>query len=172
MIRKSIKVVGALIALGAVGCSTTTTSKPAGVASAGCSQLGNASEAAAPQLNQVYASREVQEQVFQARALQPTRTSGAELYLHATPGTTSEYLERVFTCHAAEGQAVGSNDPFHPSAGYVSSVNVRKAGAGFAVRVTGNDSATAKEIWRRADALAGGSVEVEQVAGRSAQNAL
>lgn len=157
----------------AVGCSSAPT-KPAGHASAGCAQLGNATQLAAPQMNQVYAAREVQLDTsttypgghFEARAIQIKRTDGADLYVHATPGTTKEYLERTFTCHAAEGQALSNNDPFHPSKGHVASVDVRKAGAGFAVRVLGSDAASSKEIWRRAEAMTGGetSVDVEQVA--------
>jgi hypothetical protein len=154
------------VAFAALGCSTTSTSGPAQVASSGCGQLGNTSQIAATQIDQVYATREVQEERSQARAIQTRQTVGADLYVHATPGTTGEYLERVLTCHAAAGQAVSSNDPFHPSVGHVAAVNVRKAGTGFAVRVQGSDTASAKEIWRRAEALTDGRgrVEVEQLA--------
>ncbi len=189
MITQGFKIAGQMLMAGAavlaLGCSSTP-SKPAGYASAGCAQLGDATQAAAPQMNQVYASREVRDQsvygdaydhVIQkdltASTAQTQRVMGADLYMHASPGVTAEYVQRALTCHAASGQPLSNNDPFHPAEGHVASVDVRNAGSGFAVRVLGSDAAAGKDIWRRAEAMTGGGadVNVEQVAEATTSSA-
>lgn len=163
--RKKLLVLG-FSAIAAAGCASDQ-KQPASVASAGCQQLGDVNAVVAEQLQggQVYGAREVRERVFLARALQPERTVGADLYVLATPNTTPQYLERALTCHAAQGRALSSNDPFHPSDGYVTDVSVRPVSNGFAIRVRGSNQDAAKEIWQRAQRFADpGSVTVEQVA--------
>jgi hypothetical protein len=92
-------------------------------------------------------------------------TVGADLYVHATPSTSEEYLERILVCHTAYGQPAHPNDPFHPVAGSVQAVSVRSSGSAYAVRLVGTDSSSSREILRRARALSTpGSVSVEQVA--------
>jgi hypothetical protein len=169
--RNTLLVLG-FSAFAAAGCASDQ-KQPAGVASAGCQQLGNVNEIVASQLQpgQVIGAREVREQIFLARALQPERTVGADLYVLATPNSSPQYLERTLTCHAAQGQALGANDPFHPSEGYVTDVSVRPVSNGYAVRVRGSNPEAAKEIWQRAQRFADpGAVTVEQVA-ENASNA-
>lgn len=161
-----------LAAFVAAGCASTP-KQPANVASAGCDQLGDVNAAVASYLQpgKIYGAREVRERVFLARALQPKRTVGADLYVLATPDTTAEYLERTFTCHAARGQALGANDPFHPERGYVSEVKVRPVRNGYAIRVRGSDEEAAREIWERAQRFTDpGSVTVEQIAATSSDD--
>lgn len=142
--------------------------KPSVAASAGCAQLGDVRQAAtalyAP--GNLYAAKPVRKKIFNARAIQPERTMGADLYLHAQQGVTPEYVERVLSCHAASGTAAHPNDPLHPESGRIAELSVRSAGPSLAVRVIGDSPATGKEIYQRAEAMtsSSGSVSVEQVA--------
>lgn len=152
--------------LATLGCASTQ-AQPVAMAAAACSQL-DAAEITTRHLEpgQLHAAREVRQRQFLARALQPVRTAGADLYVHATPETSAEYLQRAFSCHASHGQALSHDDPFHPSAGKVTRVEVRSAGTGYAVRILGDDTRTGQEIWQRASALVEppNQVTVEQLA--------
>lgn len=149
-------------------CSSASTPPPQLASNAACSQLDDSAQATqafyAP--GQVYAARKIQKKQFIARAIQPRRTMGAELYMHAPAGLTQEYLERTLVCHAAHGRAAHPNDPMHPTSGAVADVSVRPSGSGgFAIKVLGDTPRTGKEIWQRSRAFTAPStsVTVEQV---------
>lgn len=170
--RYQLIVLGLSSVVMGVGCAAAQT-QPVNVAAAGCNQIDNPSAVAATYLksDQLYGAQEVRERVFLARAIQPKRTVGADLYVHATPNVSGEYLERVLTCHAAQGQGIDGNDPFHPTSGHVASIEVRPVSSGYAVRVLGSDHHTSKEIWQRAKTLtAPGTVTIEQVAATSSDS--
>jgi hypothetical protein len=160
-----ILALGAMVALTA--CSTSSTPHPRLAATAACSQLPD-TRAAVQNLYQpgrLYAAKPIREKQFLARALQPERTVGAEMSLHAEEGMTRQYVERVLRCHAANGTAVHPNDPLHPSTGRVTQLDVRSAGDSLAVRVVGDSPRAGREIWQRARSLAesGTHVTVEQI---------
>lgn len=114
----------------------------------------------------VYSAKQAKEDMFIGRASVPVRVTGADLYVHAQPGFDETYAERVLRCHAATRQAAHPNDPLVPEAGRVTDVTVRSAGDALVVRVVGENSATAEEIWQRARAfVSSGSVSVQQIAG-------
>jgi hypothetical protein len=159
---KLLLMAGALGAL-AISCASTQMSGQEIAAGAGCRSLGDTSQTVATVLSP--------ESVYAADRLQPTRAvsvtgtqPGSVLYVHAAPGTSREYLERVLSCHAAYGRAVGANDPFHPQSGAVKEVEVDSSGAGYAVRVVGDDARTDDEIWHRARDLSYSTVQAEQIA--------
>jgi hypothetical protein len=83
---------------------------------------------------------------------QPTKV-GAELYVHATPGMTAEYLQRELECYTANGRSGHDNDPFHPATGSVTSVAVASAGDSYRVRIVGSDDDAVADISKRARAL-------------------
>lgn len=151
------------------GCASAQTPQ-AEVASNGCEQLGNVSEKAGDYLSpgRVAAVSPVRETEFRARALQPKRTVGADLYVHAEQGVTAEYVERVLSCHASSGTALHANDPLHPASGEVA-VSVRSSKGGFAVRAVGSTAEAGREIWERAESFTKSpGVVVEQIASTSA----
>jgi hypothetical protein len=151
----------ATTALTALGCSSNPGPQPLG-ASAGCQQLGDPSAATASILSpaSVYGARKAEPTQFTSRGV----SRGTDLYIHATPGSSSEYLERTLICHAVYGRPLHQSDPLHPSSGPVANVEVRSIGAGYAVRVSGFDYDTNEEIWQRATNLAPTTTGVEQVA--------
>jgi hypothetical protein len=153
-----------------VGCSMAE-QRPAHVATAGCAQLaaGHADNAFYKP-GQVYAARPVKQRQVIARAHQPERTMGAELYMHAQPGLTKEYLQRSLSCHAAAGRPTHPNDPLHPTAGALKSLTVRSEGENFVVKAMGDSPAAGKEIWQRARSFTAPSSEVtaEQLASVAA----
>lgn len=81
---------------------------------------------------------------------------GATVVFRATPGLTSEWLQRILSCHLARNAAVGHDMPEMPYCPLVPrgvQAKVRSVGDGFAVDVTSKDPAAAAEIWRRAQHL-------------------
>jgi len=135
---------------------------------AGCRELGDQSQAVARILGaeSVYGAKRVSvKRSISVTGSQP----GTNLYVHAAPGDSSEYLERVLSCHAAYGRPVGRNDPFHPQSGRVVRVKVSPAGSGYEVRVVGQDSDTDDEIWQRSRQLTYSTVHTEQLASESAR---
>lgn len=148
------------------GCSTATPQTQ--VASAGCEGAGDVHRVAQDHLapGKVRAVSQVKETEFRARALTPERTVGADIYVHAQPGVTAEYLERALSCHASSGTAVGDNDPLLPGTGAVAQVKVRSAQGGFAVRAVGSSPEAAQQIWSRAKSFTAPNVTVEQVASQ------
>lgn len=154
-----------LVALSAAACGVSEPERSK-VAAQACGTLGDPAKATAPfyETGNVYAARPVSRVVSRTRAFENRQLVGAELYMHATPGMTAEYLQRALSCHASGTSDAHPNDPLRPR-GHVDEVGVRSTGAGFTVVVTSNDTTTAKEIWQRSQAFAGeaASVDVRQL---------
>lgn len=110
-----------------------------------------------------FSVRPIRETQFLARALQPVRTMGATIHVHAQPGMTQQYLERALECHARRGQAVSPADPLVLEDGAIRDVDVRSAGGAFAVRVYGDSPAAGRAIFERAESLVDGTVSVQQL---------
>jgi hypothetical protein len=156
---------------GLLACASTPAAPQHASSTAACERLGDTDMALAAvyEPGNVTNAKKLQERVFRARAIQPLQTVGAELHVPAQPALTQQYMERVLTCHAAAGRAAHPNDPLVPEHGRVASVTVRSMGDGFAVRILGEDPASGREIWRRAEAFTqpADAVTVEQVASAS-----
>lgn len=105
----------------------------------------------------------LQRQVFLARAIQPTLTYGAHLYVPAEAGMHEAYLERILTCHAAQGGGPGqlANDPLRVPG--VERVAVSAQGPLMRISVEGRDARAGQAIWKSARSLHG-DVSVEQLA--------
>ncbi|MCA9614911.1 MAG: hypothetical protein R3B40_20665 [Polyangiales bacterium] len=152
---------------GVVGLPGESTSSPLAPSRAEASACSVAMDASVR--DQVYgagsafAVRPIRERVFLARALQPVRTMGATVHVHAMPGMTQQYLERALQCHARGGQAVNPSDPLVIQDGAIRDVDVRSAGGAFAVRIIGDSPAAGRAIMERAESLVGGSVSVQQL---------
>jgi hypothetical protein len=159
---------GMILALGALtmACSHAE-QRPAEVATAGCAQLepGHA-EKTFYKPGQVYAARPVKERQVIARAHQPERTVGAELYMHAQPGLTQEYLQRSLACHSVAGRPAHPNDPLHLANGSLKRLTVRSVGSNFVVKAIGDSPQAGREIWQRARSFTapGSEVTAEQLA--------
>lgn len=166
-IRKCL-IAGAALTLAA--CASAS-QKPSVAAGSACSTLPNAQAEAAAlyETGVMHAAKPVEKKEFVARAIQPTRTYGADVYVAAREGMTEQYVQRVLSCHAANGSAAHPNDPLHPTQGQLTELSVRSAGSNLAIRIVGDSPSTGQEIWQRAQALtsSGGQVSVEQVAGAS-----
>lgn len=164
--------IGLSLALGA--CASGARQDARVAAASGCQEIADneaTTEFYAP--GRVYAARKVEKREFVARAIQPTRVIGAELFMHAPRNVTDTFLERALTCHALTGRAAHPNDPLHPSDGSVRAVSVRSAGGSLAIRVVGETPQAGREIWSRARAFASGSsVDVQQVATAPSADAL
>lgn len=157
--------VGATLSLAACASSPA---EPSVAATSACAGLPNA-QAEAVSLYQpgvMYAASPVEEKVFIARAIQPVRTFGADVYVRAQKGMTEQYLERVLSCHTASGVAAHPNDPLHPSEGRIAELSVRSAGDSLAIRIIGDSPSTGQEILQRARSVtsSGAEVTVEQLA--------
>jgi hypothetical protein len=84
------------------------------------------------------------------------KTTGATIVFRAVPGLTAEWLQREVDCHIARASSMGHNMTemsYCPLMLKGVTAKVSSAGNGFAVEVSSDDSATAKEILRRAQAL-------------------
>ena len=145
-------------------CACATATQQPRMASTNCSGL-QASET----VRSLYAPGNIQKvepiqtTQFLARAIQPTYIAGANLYVAAQPGLHEAYVERVLSCHAAQGTAVNAHDPLLAQG--VSDVDVSPAGSMLRISITGANRAAGKDIWRRARALQElrGEVSVEQL---------
>ena len=83
------------------------------------------------------------------------RLVGAVAVFRAVPGMTAEWLQRVVDCHLARNAALGHDVPemsYCPLVPKGVTATVSPAQAGFAMEIRSDDSATAKEILRRAEA--------------------
>jgi hypothetical protein len=92
----------------------------------------------------------------QSGKAQLQRTVGASVVIRAVPGLTQEWLQRIVNCHLARNAAAGGEMPELPACPLVprgARASVKSVGDGFAVNITAEDSATAQEIWRRAQIL-------------------
>jgi hypothetical protein len=165
MLKRVTLLVGAGVL--AMACGSNVPAQTVGQSS-GCRELGDQSQAVAKILGG--------ESVYGANRLSATRSvsvtgtqPGTNLYVRAASGDSSEYLERVLSCHAAYGRPIGSNDPFHPQSGRVARVTVGSAGSGYEVHLVGQDSITDDEIWQRSRELAYSTVHAEQLASGNPQ---
>ncbi|HEX4337810.1 MAG TPA: hypothetical protein VH062_17995 [Polyangiaceae bacterium] len=162
---KTLSIVAGACGALALSCASNQ-GEPQVAAESGCRALGETSQAVATTLGpqSVYAAKRVD-------TTRPDTVTGVEpgtrLYVRAAPGVSQEYLERVLSCHAAYGNQVGANDPFRPQSGRVTGVEVSSAGAGYEVRIVGQNSDTNDEIWHRAHDLAYSTVQTEQLASTS-----
>jgi hypothetical protein len=87
-----------------------------------------------------------------------TKMQGAVVTFRAVPGMTAEWLQRVVDCHVARNASMGFNMPEMatcPLAVKGAKGKVASTGNGFAVTVESDDSNSAQEILRRAQALTG-----------------
>jgi hypothetical protein len=107
---------------------------------------------------------------YLARAIQPRRLVGANLYVAAQPGMTAAYAERVLSCHAAAGPGQTS-DPLRVAGGADVSVSMR--GPAMRIAVTGKTPEAAREIWTRARTLyeQPGDVTVDQLSAARGSSA-
>ena len=78
---------------------------------------------------------------------------GANLFVPAERGLTAEWLERELLSHLAAMSSKDMQDC--PLDVAKIQVNVQSGGAGFWVRLTAPDTATAREVLRRAELLLG-----------------
>lgn len=168
MFKKTLFAALVLTLSGFVGAPSGATETPLAPARAEASACGGVTlddsvRAQVYSADALFAVRPVRETVFLARAIQPVRTMGATLHVHAQPGMTQQYLERALECHARGGQAVSPSDPFVIEDGSVRDIDVRSAGGAFTVRIVGDSPAAGRAIFERAEALAGGTVSVQQL---------
>jgi hypothetical protein len=81
---------------------------------------------------------------------------GATVVFRALPGMTAPWLQRVIDCHVARNAALGHDVPEMPYCPLVPknvSAHVAETNAGLAVAVRSDDSDSAREVLRRAQAL-------------------
>jgi len=84
------------------------------------------------------------------------KTMGASIVFRAVPGLTAEWLQREMDCHMARAASMGhsmSEMSYCPAMLKGVTAKVSSTGDGFAVEVSSEDSETAKEVLRRAQAL-------------------
>lgn len=84
------------------------------------------------------------------------RVEGAVVTFRAVQGMTTQWLQRVIDCHLARNAALGNDVPEMPYCPLVPkgvTASVSAIPAGFAVTIHSDDSASAEEVWRRAQAL-------------------
>lgn len=87
---------------------------------------------------------------------------GATVFFRAVPGLTRPWLQRILDCHLARNAALGhevasADMPYCPLTLRGAHAIARETTSGFAVDLRAEDSATAEEIWRRAQRLVPGS---------------
>lgn len=83
------------------------------------------------------------------------RLTGAVVVFRAVPGMTAQWLQRVVDCHLARNAALGHDVPemsYCPLVPKGVTASVTPGQAGFAMEIRSDDSETAKEILRRAEA--------------------
>jgi hypothetical protein len=87
---------------------------------------------------------------------QPPKLVGAVVTFAAVEGMTAEWLQRVVDCHLARNAALGhvaSDMPTCPLVPKGASASVSSTGHGFAVSIRGEDAASSREIFERAQQL-------------------
>ena len=138
-----------------MGCATHNRAAADPPPAAGCHLIPDPLQAAAPFYEPGGAYAQHPLEVSHARQTWRGELVGAEVRIRATPGATSEYLERVLWCHAiGSGPAASPNDPLRPAGG-VADVRVRSVGRSFAVMVLGRDAVASKDVAARAHAMVG-----------------
>lgn len=96
---------------------------------------------------------EVEQQTGKVRT---KKFAGAVVTFRAVPGMTAEWLQRVVDCHLARNASLGHDMPemsYCPLVPKGVAARVTSTGNGFAVTIQSDDSATAQEVWKRAQAL-------------------
>src|SRR5258708_29667672 len=103
---KTLSFIGAACGALAISCASNR-AEPQVAAESGCRQLGETSQIVSTTLSPevVYGADRVSAQ----RPVSVTGTQpGTAIYLHAAPGVSQAYLERVLSCHAAYGRALNA----------------------------------------------------------------
>ncbi len=88
------------------------------------------------------------------------REAGSRVILRAVPGLTAEWLQRVVSCHVARNATLGHQTADLPHCPLVLrgvSARVTSTGNAFAVEISANDVATARDILARSRRLTGQS---------------
>ncbi len=97
------------------------------------------------------------ESTVQSGKVTTTKLAGASIVVKAVPGLTKEYLQRTIDCHLARNAAMGFamlDMAFCPLAVKGARATVESAGGGFRVEIRADDPDAAKEVLKRAQALA------------------
>jgi hypothetical protein len=154
-----------------VGCGASVQQQNPQIAASACAGLeGTRSAAELYGQGKITKVEPIRRQVFLARAIQPTLTYGARLYVPATADMHEAYLQRVLSCHAASrsGTSALANDPLRVPG--VVSVKVDAHGPLMRISVEGKDQSAGEAIWHSARSLHG-EVSVEQLAAGDAPGA-
>lgn len=80
-------------------------------------------------------------------------TAGARIAIHASPGVTEPWLQRVVECRQAELAARGYPEDGGPLAVEGADVDVLPHDDGFLLEITSTNPESGKEVYRRARAL-------------------
>lgn len=156
------------VAAALTGCGASVRQQPFHVAASSCAGLEGSRAATELYGNgKVTRVEPLRRQVFLARAIQPTLTYGAHLYVPAEASMHEAYLERVLTCHAARDSGADqlANDPLRVPG--VERVSVAAQGLLMRISVEGRDSRAGEAILKSARSLHG-EVSVEQLATNAA----
>jgi hypothetical protein len=143
------------ILIGVAACSTPASQTRPVAASAACDQLVHTDRHVSDlfRSGNVYGSGDATEPRWVNQGPPQSTKVGAELYVHATPGMTAEFLQRELECYTVNGRSGHDNDPFHPAEGAVSSVAVTPSGDSYIVRILGSNDQAIADISKRARAL-------------------
>lgn len=166
--KSHLIVATAALAASAFGCShATPAASPQRVALA-CNQLPADSQQVLDSVlapGSTFDATPIHEIKVRVRASQEPELVGAQVQLPAPNNVSKEYLERVLTCHSYANVAANNADPFHPSVGNVSSIDVKSQGSTLAIQIRGNNKAANKDILARAQQLTTPTTDVtiEQV---------
>lgn len=88
----------------------------------------------------------------------PPHSAGALITFRATQGMTAQWLQHIVDCHLARSAAMGYEVPemtYCPLMTKNTTAKVNAEAAGFSVEVRSDDAGSAKEIFKRAQALVG-----------------
>ncbi len=99
------------------------------------------------------------ESTTQSGKITTPKLDGAAIVVRAVPGLTKEYFQRTLDCHLARNAAMGfamADMAFCPLSVKGVRANVESAGGGFRVEIRADDTNVAKEVLKRAQALAPG----------------
>jgi hypothetical protein len=155
------KIAALALGLGLAGCASGHPQGPTSVAMLDCANLTSpAADLYGP--GKVKHVEPTYRQEFLARAIQPRRLVGANLYVPAEPGMTPAYAERVLACHASASGPAQANDPLRVDG---AKVRVSMAGPSMRIAITGKTHDAGREIWQRAQTLVRDQVTVEQLSG-------
>ena len=146
MIRLSISV------LALVGATTASTLAVAAQAdSSACSCATPFAMGESPLSHPEYVTDVAPYTVMTIDKRRQTELQGATVRIAATPGVTTEWLQRVVDeSRSREASAYSAWDPLALDR---TTAEVRPSGDGFAIDIRSNDRGTAKEVLRRAEAL-------------------